>query len=131
MEDVVIRKSKGRRNDVREAPRRALFRQLYDQQIVDGSFRAGSSAVYDGRTIERQVACRHPFESMRWTEHRCGIDARCTLCRVRSVIAYKICPRDVEEALLPSTSVESRGMVEVPRISVNVGWRHGNSFWTC
>jgi len=86
-EAIMTPKPKGTKEDKKKAQRDALHRQRYDKQVKDGVFSAESSAVYDGKSIKEQSECPHPFESLRWNPNQHGIFAKCTLCKLKSMIA--------------------------------------------
>ena len=95
-EAIMTPKPKGTKEDKKKGQREALHRQLYDKQVKDGVFSAGSSAVYDGKNIKAESECPHPFESLRWNPNQHGIYAKCILCNLKSVIAYKTFADDDE-----------------------------------
>ena len=54
------------------------------------SFTLGRHAKYDAARLQEQIACVHPCDELLWNGNSYGLFAKCSLCKLKSVIAYKV-----------------------------------------
>ena len=68
-----------------------MHQELYGKQVdEEGKFHPGPHAKYDAARLQEQIACVHPCDELLWTGNGAGLFAKCSLCKLKSVIAYKV-----------------------------------------
>ena len=73
------------------AEKKKLHQELYGKQVdEEGKFHPGPHAKYDASCIQRQIACEHPCDELLWNGNKSGLLAKCSLCKLKSVIEYKV-----------------------------------------
>ena len=71
------------------AEKKKLHRELCGKHVdEEGKFHPGPHAKYDAACIQQQIACEHPCDELLWGGNKHGRFAKCSLCKLRSVIAY-------------------------------------------
>ena len=56
----------------------------------EGKFHPVPHAKYDATRLQEQIDCEHPCDELLWSGDKSGLFAKCSSCKLKSIIAYEV-----------------------------------------